>query len=56
VGVEPIASGGLDPTFVGERLRDCIADLQSLEGSLHGQAASAMDRYITEAFAEATKH
>ncbi len=50
-----VAVGGLDVDFVSERLRACIEDLQALAASPEGEADSAMDRYITEAFAEATK-
>jgi hypothetical protein len=55
VRVEEAARGGVEVGLIRDRLAASIADLESRAAAMQGTNGLAMDRYITEAFAEARK-
>jgi hypothetical protein len=55
VRAKETARGGVEVSLIRKRLAATITDLEARIAGMQGMTGSAMDRYITEAFAEARR-
>jgi hypothetical protein len=55
VRVEEGARGGVQGNVIRDRIKASIADVEALANAMQGASGLAMDRYVTEAFAEARR-